>query len=912
MTDAETATDTAATPKKNSRFGVLRFLVLLVLLLGGGIVAMGALGKLGLGTLGSNPLTPTRVDPVAPARVYALPGVALLPSATVEARARDALTRGRPEEARRLILSAMQEAVEPSLGRLRFLLAKVTPDIQEARPHLEVLAASNHLLANWARLRLTERLLDVDPQAAAESAFILLGEPRFRSRAEQLLALGLYGANKPDEAEPLLRSLLSDASKRSASANLAMPLASILARKPDLDSQRYAFTLYRRVYTRAPLDDRAQDAKRAADELLAHMPQVQRVALTNLSADDAFAEAEALSKAHEYTRAVERYGVIAQRFRGDPQIVCDARLGQGKALFAGNKRSDALTVFEDIVRLCQSDNHRAQAHFQAGKVLLRRGDPQGAVAHYDAISRDFPQHGLADDALQAAAVAFHDLGDAAQERAYLRRLITQYKRSELRAEARFALGFLERSQGRQDAALAEFHALNQEGPGETTPDSAGRAEYWRAVTLSELNRRDDAEATWLALWRNRPLSYYGQLSLMRLREIDLPLANQLVSELRDTPPSRRARIPDVRLPTQPEMQTVEYQRAIELLHVGEPVAAVEELEAAGCFRQNAPDDLYMLCAALLTEFGADGQATTIARRRGGRVVAQEPKRQNLALWRVVYPRAYSSMLDDVAKKADVPVAFVRALAREESSFEPRAVSPANAYGLTQVIRSTARTYANALHLPSDVESLKDPEINLRIGAAYLRALLDRFNHNLAVVPAAYNAGPNIADKWLRDRDKLGLDEWVETIPYDETRFYTRRVLQSYGVYAWLDEGRIPHLSRQLFVKNAEPNGSRTERSPSARAPLGPPTPDARERSGAAEPPKLAIPALPPRPADPFDKYYPPFNNRVPERDRDKDKERKAPKGLPTDPFDRAPPPLSKSDEAWIQQVKDRNQRSRER
>jgi len=910
MTDTDT-------PKK-SRFGFLRFLVLLAAFLVVGVVALGAFSKLGLGNLGSNPLTGGRAaDPVAPARVYAIPGVALLPSATVEARARDALSRGRPEEARRLIESALGQAVEPSLGRLRFLLAKTTPDIQVARQHLEVLAASNHLLSGWARLRLTERLLDVDPQAAAESAFILLGEPRFRSRAEQLLALGLYGANKPDEAEPLLRSLVADGSQRSANANLAMPLASILARKPDLDSQRYAFTLYRRVYTRAPLGDKAQEAKRAADELLAHMPQVQRVALANLSVDDAFAEAEALVKAHEYARAVERYGAIAQRFRGDPQSVCDARLGQGKALFAANKRSEALTVFEDVVRLCQTANHRAEAHFQAGKVLLRRGDPQGAVAHYDAVAHDFPQHKLADEALKAAAVAFHDLEDVERERTYLRRLITQYKRSALRPDARFALGWLERSQGRLDAALAEFDALIEEGPGEQTPDSVGRAEYWRAVTLSELNRRDDAEAAWLSLWRRRPLSYYGQLSLMRIRELDMPLANQLVSELRDVPPSRRGRASDVRLPPQPEMQSVEYQRAIELLHVGEPIAAVEELEAAGCFRQSAQDDLYMLCAALLSEFGAEGQATAIARRRGARVLSQEPRGQNIAVWRVVYPRAYSELLDDVAKKADVPVAFVRALAREESSFDPKAVSPASAYGLTQVIRSTARTYANALHLPSDVESLKDPEINLRIGSAYLHALFDRFNHNMAVVPAAYNAGPNIADKWLRDRDKLGLDEWVETIPYNETRFYTRRVLQSYGVYAWLDEGRVPHLSRQLFVvKKSEADAPRSAQQSSPVSPSGPSAALPNERRSPSdprpsEPPKIAIPAPPPRSSDPFDKYYPPFNDRIPERDQGK--ERKPPKGLPADPFDHAPPPsISQSDEAWIQQVKDRNQRLRER
>jgi soluble lytic murein transglycosylase len=65
------------------------------------------------------------------------------------------------------------------------------------------------------------------------------------------------------------------------------------------------------------------------------------------------------------------------------------------------------------------------------------------------------------------------------------------------------------------------------------------------------------------------------------------------------------------------------------------------------------------------------------------------------------------------------------------------------------------------------------------------------------VPAAYNAGQGALDRWLRERGELPLDEFVERIPYDETRRYTRRVLQTWGVYAWLDEGRLLELAMAL-------------------------------------------------------------------------------------------------------------------
>src|SRR6185436_16894945 len=145
----------------------------------------------------------------------------------------------------------------------------------------------------------------------------------------------------------------------------------------------------------------------------------------------------------------------------------------------------------------------------------------------------------------------------------------------------------------------------------------------------------------------------------------------------------------------------------------------------------------------------------------------------------------------------VPADFVRAVAREESGFNPESVSTALAYGLIQVIRPTAKPHARALGLPSDPDSLKRPDVNLRIGSHFIRELWTRYAQNPAIVPAAYNAGYFATDRWLQSSGNLALDEWIERIPYRETRRYTRRVLQSYGIYAWLDSGRLPPLPARL-------------------------------------------------------------------------------------------------------------------
>jgi soluble lytic murein transglycosylase len=176
-----------------------------------------------------------------------------------------------------------------------------------------------------------------------------------------------------------------------------------------------------------------------------------------------------------------------------------------------------------------------------------------------------------------------------------------------------------------------------------------------------------------------------------------------------------------------------------------------------------------------------------------------PRGRAFSMWRIGFPRAFSPVIDDAAAEHGVPATFVRAVAREESAFDPNAVSGAGAHGLIQLMEATAREHAKSLKLPSTPAALHRPEVNVRIGAHFMQYLWKRYADNPAVVPAAYNAGHGAADRWLRERSTLALDEWIETIPYDETRRYTRRVLQSYGVYAMLDERKLPPLRASLPV-----------------------------------------------------------------------------------------------------------------
>ena len=127
--------------------------------------------------------------------------------------------------------------------------------------------------------------------------------------------------------------------------------------------------------------------------------------------------------------------------------------------------------------------------------------------------------------------------------------------------------------------------------------------------------------------------------------------------------------------------------------------------------------------------------------------------------------------------------------REESALDPAAVSPAGAVGLTQLMLPTARRVARRLALPApDRAGLMEPATSIHIGAAYLGELLGRFHGSAPLALAAYNAGENAVERWRAAAPGLPLDEFVEEIPYDETRGYVKRVLRSYASYRLLSGG----------------------------------------------------------------------------------------------------------------------------
>jgi soluble lytic murein transglycosylase len=171
-------------------------------------------------------------------------------------------------------------------------------------------------------------------------------------------------------------------------------------------------------------------------------------------------------------------------------------------------------------------------------------------------------------------------------------------------------------------------------------------------------------------------------------------------------------------------------------------------------------------------------------------LASEIQQSSEELHRYRYPVAYWETIQKKAAEREVDPYLILALIRQESLFDPRALSPASAFGLMQLLPTTAARAAKQLGLPAPSQQrLYDPELNLTLGIYHLKELLLRYSNNVVKAIAAYNAGENAVIRWERQISTEDEEEFIERITYGETRLYVKLVLRNHAIYRKLYDGQ---------------------------------------------------------------------------------------------------------------------------
>lgn len=300
--------------------------------------------------------------------------------------------------------------------------------------------------------------------------------------------------------------------------------------------------------------------------------------------------------------------------------------------------------------------------------------------------------------------------------------------------------------------------------------------YWKARALQETGDELEAERVFLKIANER--DYYGFLAADNLQEkygfnhIPIKSAGAIRDDLYSMPAIARIK---------------------ELLALDERVSAIREWQS---LLQRLDDEQLQEAALLASEWNWHDRVIV--------TLGQGKYYDDLKLR---FPLNYEKQLQWYSNKNSLDLAWVFALVRAESAFVETARSPAGALGLMQVMPATGKMTARRLGWKSfSKKMLLDADKNIPIGSAYLKQMLDRFNGNMILATAAYNAGPHRVDQWLPARGCMEPDVWIEQIPFMETRRYVKRILYYANIYDWRMQKTIVSIRKRMTSVSSNKTG----------------------------------------------------------------------------------------------------------
>ncbi len=558
-------------------------------------------------------------------------------------------------------------------------------------------------------------------------------------------------------------SLLADRSVRVSEPSRLY----LLARIRELEEQpRAAVDLYRRAYYEHPFSEEAEQSEERLGELRRRMG----AAYPKAPARWRLTRADALFRGARYGDAAEEYGWAIPGLSGRERE--RARVRQAAANY---RRVHTSAAYAALINLELRDPELdAERLYFLGECARRKKRIAEFERRAEELKAKHPGSPWYEELLFSLGNYYLLENDKRKYHAYYQRAAREFPKGKLAEKAHWKTCWRAYLDGDPRArTLMEEHVRLYPGSGQ-----ASAAMYWLGRLLEREGDPETARGLYGTIIERYPNYYYALLAESRLRDSTgaAGLAGPWTTLVSALPGPRR--LADS---ARPETHRL-LERGRTLFALGLDNLAERELTTADYRKADAHLiglELSRQAAAREDHF----RGLRHMKRYGYGYLRFQLDSLDREFWERLYPLPYAAELRARAKPHDLDPYLVAGLIRQESEFNPRAVSRAGAMGLMQVMPATGRELARRLGVASySTRRLHDPAISLRFGTFHLKQELNRFENNLELTLAAYNAGPHRAETWVRWGvfDEPG--EFVETIPFTETRGYVQSVLRNREMY----------------------------------------------------------------------------------------------------------------------------------
>lgn len=535
-----------------------------------------------------------------------------------------------------------------------------------------------------------------------------------------------------------------------------------------LGQQQAAIATYKRLLLGHPLSVEAQTARAKLTQLGAE---------GQLSTSDLHSLADAYYKAGRYGEADEQFRALARA----PGLDAQSRNNFAVEEAACQLKLKRLTPAEARALPDTPDENGARRQDLLMELARDKDDTASQRQIVAEMETRFPHSPWLAEALFSSGNMYLLKRDYAAAIEYYSELATRFPGDRNAAAAHWRSGWLNYRLGQFAAAERIFDEQIRNYPAATETVSAL---YWRGrLYETQDHNAASAAANYRTIARAYPHFFYAQMARQRL------------AALGSTQPAQEAQLERIQPLATPQLvdafpaDSPHLAKARLLANAGLNEYVAQEIKAD----PNSPSWSGLAEAQIYSSYGETFRSIRALKRALPSAASAPIQSIPMAYWRILFPKPWWDTIQTESAKRNLDPYLVASLIRQESEFDPSAISYANAYGLMQLLPSVGKTMARQEGIAGfQTYQLLDPAMNIRLGTRYLRQMLDRFGGVEEYALAAYNAGDNRVADWQAAGPYSGIDEFVESIPFTQTREYVEAILRNEETYRAIDEFARTH------------------------------------------------------------------------------------------------------------------------